>query len=364
MNVLAILFLGNNKLNGSLPVSKSSALLVVDLSYNNLIGQSFPSWVSEQNLQLNLVANNFSIDSSDSSGLPSGLNCLQRGFPCHRDSPVYYNFMINCGGPQTKISNGTVYEQDSEPLGTATYYVTETNRWGVSNVGLKTQLVAASYLTGTNIPKYTISTSSPIRNTSDPTLFQTARISASSLRYYGLGLENGNYTVKLEFAEQAILDESTRKSHGRRVFDIYIQDVLVAKDFDIRNETNRTSLVAIEMVYNAQVVSENYLEIHFFWAGKGTCCIPEEGTYGPLISAISATPEFKPTVSNKLPSTKKNRTGMIVGIVVSGGVLILLVLLFYIVQIRKRHNSDDDYDEGKLLTKAQLRKTQHNYIFI
>lgn len=22
------------------------------------------------------------------SGLPSGLNCLQRGFPCHRDSPV------------------------------------------------------------------------------------------------------------------------------------------------------------------------------------------------------------------------------------------------------------------------------------
>jgi hypothetical protein len=48
--------------------------------------------------------------------------------------------------------------------------------------------------------------------------------------------------------------------------------------------------VAIEKVYKAQVVSENYLEIHFFWAGKGTCCIPEEGTYGPLISAISATP--------------------------------------------------------------------------
>lgn len=52
--------------------------------------------------------------------------------------------MINCGGPQTKISDGTVYEQDSEPLGTATYYVTETNRWGVSNVGLKTQFVGNS----------------------------------------------------------------------------------------------------------------------------------------------------------------------------------------------------------------------------
>ncbi|XP_040375268.1 probable LRR receptor-like serine/threonine-protein kinase At1g56130 [Rosa chinensis] len=110
----------------------------------------------------------------------------------------------------------------------------------------------------------------------------------------------------------------------------------------------KTSLLAIEKVYKAQVVSENYLEIHFFWAGKGTCCIPEEGTYGPLVSAISATPEFKPTVSNKMPSSKKNRTGLIVGIVVGCGVLILVVLLLYIVQGRKRHNTDDDYDEELL----------------
>lgn len=89
----------------------------------------------------------------------------------------------------------------------------------------------ASYLTGTNNPKYTISTSSKIENTSDPTLFQTARISASSLRYYGLGLENGNYTVKLEFAEQAILDTPTRKSLGRRVFDIYIQVCVISNSY-------------------------------------------------------------------------------------------------------------------------------------
>jgi hypothetical protein len=36
-------------------------------------------------------------------------------------------------------------------------------------------------------------------------------------------------------------------------------------------------------------VSENYLEIHLFWAGKGTCCIPVQGYYGPLISAIHVT---------------------------------------------------------------------------
>ena len=42
------------------------------------------------------------------------------------------------------------------------------------------------------------------------------------------------------------------------------------------------------MQYSKVQVSENYLEIHLFWTGKGTCCIPNQGTYGPSISAISA----------------------------------------------------------------------------
>lgn len=37
-------------------------------------------------------------------------------------------------------------------------------------------------------------------------------------------------------------------------------------------------------------MSENYLEIHLFWAGKGTRYIPEVGGYGPLISALSVIP--------------------------------------------------------------------------
>ncbi|CAI0415128.1 unnamed protein product [Linum tenue] len=28
------------------------------------------------------------------------------------------------------------------------------------------------------------------------------------------------------------------------------------------------------------------MDVHFFWAGKGTCCIPYQGTYGPQVSAI------------------------------------------------------------------------------
>uniref|UniRef100_A0A7N2LKB0 non-specific serine/threonine protein kinase n=1 Tax=Quercus lobata TaxID=97700 RepID=A0A7N2LKB0_QUELO len=46
----------------------------------------------------------------------------------------------------------------------------------------------------------------------------------------------------------------------------------------------------IEVQYIKVQASENYLEIHLFWVGKGTCCIPDKGTYGPSISALSATP--------------------------------------------------------------------------
>lgn len=46
-------------------------------------------------------------------------------------------------------------------------------------------------------------------------------------------------------------------------------------------------LRAVKKVFKA-AVSENYLEVHLFWAGKGTCCIPVQDIYGPSISAISA----------------------------------------------------------------------------
>ena len=65
------------------------------------------------------------------------------------------------------------------------------------------------------------------------------------------------------------------------------------KDFDIRKDAGGASFVAVQKEYKAVQVSENYLEIHLYWAGKGTCCVPAQGTYGPSISAISATPGKK-----------------------------------------------------------------------
>lgn len=68
-----------------------------------------------------------------------------------------------------------------------------------------------------------------------------------------------------------------------------LQGNLALKDFDIRKAAEGVQLRAVEREFNA-LVSENYLEIHLFWAGKGTCCVPSQGTYGPSISAISVTP--------------------------------------------------------------------------
>ncbi|KAI3675657.1 hypothetical protein L1987_85249 [Smallanthus sonchifolius] len=332
---LSFLFLGNNSLNGTLPDVKRSNLRNIDVSYNELFG-TLPSWVNEANLQLNLVVNNFTLGDSGNSSLPSGLNCLQRNFPCARGSPRYSEFGINCGGPLITSSNRLLHEQENETLGAATYYVTSERRWGVSNVGQRDN------------PKYIASSSRQFTNTLDSELFQTARLSAGSLRYYGLGLENGNYTVTLEFAELQIEDGLTWKSTGRRVFDIYLQGNRVFQDFDIKRAAGGASFSPVSRQATVQV-SDNYLEIHLFWSGKGTCCVPEQGNFGPLISAISATPNFRPSVSNTPPYTKKtkNRTGLIVGILVPIAVVSFLSLLaiYIFLQRRKKQDASDNYEE-------------------
>jgi hypothetical protein len=72
------------------------------------------------------------------------------------------------------------------------------------------------------------------------------------------------------------------------LFDI-LQGHLKEKNFDIRKTAGGRSYIAVYKKYNA-TVSKNFLEIHLFWAGKGTCCIPTQGYYGPMISALSLKP--------------------------------------------------------------------------
>ncbi|GMY38141.1 probable LRR receptor-like serine/threonine-protein kinase At1g56140 isoform X2, partial [Fagus crenata] len=209
-----------------------------------------------------------------------GLNCLQRNFPCNRNSPLYANFSIKCGGREIS-AQGIVYEaEDSSSFGAASFYVTNTEKWAVSNVGLFFERKIQSYVQKNQ------NSLSQLISTNIPELYHTSRISPGSLRYYGLGLDNGLYTVSLFFAETGFKARNLRtwESLGRRVFDIYIQGSLELKDFDISKEAGGVER-AIRKNFMANV-AENYLEIHLFWAGKGTCCIPDQGYYGPLISAI------------------------------------------------------------------------------
>ncbi|XP_057541338.1 probable LRR receptor-like serine/threonine-protein kinase At1g56140 [Amaranthus tricolor] len=323
LNSLSNLFLGNNRLTGALPGKKSPSLTNIDVSYNQLSG-SLPSWVSQPNLQLNFVANNFSVTNLNSRSLPSGLNCLENGFPCNSGLGRYSDFAIKCGGSQIRASNQVVYESENEPLGPATYFVASSDKWAVSNVGLFTNKNNVSY-----VPN---SLSQFVSLVSE--LFQTARLSAGSLRYYGLGLQNGNYSVLLQFAEIEINNGKTWKSLGRRVFDILIQGIPVERDFDIRKAAGGQSYRPVQKNYTVQVTA-NYLEIHLFWNGKGTCCIPFQGTYGPSISAVSVVPLFQARPSN-LPSNSQ-KTAIIVGVVVPVVVISLLSFgLCWFIQRRKR----------------------------
>ncbi|KAK9227025.1 hypothetical protein WN943_012074 [Citrus x changshan-huyou] len=330
---LQTLFLGNNSLSGTLPTQKIENLQNIDLSYNHLSGP-FPSWVTS-NLQMNLVANNFTFDRSNISVFP-GLHCLQRNFPCNRNAPRYANFSIKCGGKQMRADN-IVYEADNSSLSASSYVVTNTEKWAVSNVG---------FFYERENPAYVLNTLGQVTGTRTPELYQTSRISPGSLRYYGLGLENGPYNVSLLFAETNILDRSTERweSLARRVFDIYIQGTLRWKDFDISKEAGGPNRAIIKN-FNA-TVSENHLEIHLFWAGKGTCCVPKQGDYGPAISALSVVSAFKPSVSGLPPSTagNKNHTGLIVGIAVPLGILGLIVISIVFYMRRKKDNDDEEGD--------------------
>ena len=58
------------------------------------------------------------------------------------------------------------------------------------------------------------------------------------------------------------------------------------KDFNIEDDAGIAQKPVIKRISNISV-SNNVLEIRFYWAGKGTTSIPDRGVYGPLISAVS-----------------------------------------------------------------------------
>jgi hypothetical protein len=75
----------------------------------------------------------------------------------------------------------------------------------------------------------------------------------------------------------------------------YLQDRNIMTDFDISKEAGGSNR-PINRNYTADVTT-SVLKIHLYWNGRGTCCIPRNGTYGPLVSAIRVFPSAETQAS-------------------------------------------------------------------
>ncbi|RZC54366.1 hypothetical protein C5167_013236 [Papaver somniferum] len=259
MSNMVQLVLRNCLINGSIPPNIGDmmpGLKNLDLSFNRLTGDVQSLQQIPSLLFIDLSYNNFTGSSHDSCQ-DSNLNKISN-----------YSLFINCGGLEL-IIKGEKYEADLSPMGPSSFF-SYSDKWACSSTGDFVGSRRANYYTQ----------ASP--NMTDTYLYSTARISPLSFKYHGLCLRSGNYKVKLHFAEIMFPFERRVGGIGTRIFDVSIQ-------------------------------------IHLYWAGKGTTFISSDIVYGPLISAIAVTPNFD-------PNTGHISVGEIAGIVAALSALLLLVL--------------------------------------
>ncbi|XP_059435608.1 probable leucine-rich repeat receptor-like serine/threonine-protein kinase At3g14840 [Corylus avellana] len=337
MTVLQILDLSFNRLEGNVPDFSDQDSLEVMILTSNLLNGTIPDWIKARDNrdEMDLSYNNFSEilapptcrDSLNLFQSFSGQDNLTLGGKCQEPylcSKDRYSLHINCGGSTTTIGN-IEYEGDQSPAGPANF-VPNTANWGFSSSG---NVWDADRLSD----QYIAHNVSILRMTNSG-LFTSARLSPLSLTYYARCLANGNYTVKLYFAEIVLRDNRSFYSLGRRIFDIYIQEKLMWKDFDIQHEAQGVD-TAVVREFKA-VVRNKVLQIRFHWAAKGTTAVPKRGTYGPLISAIYVKSDFSP------PDYKK--------FIVAGAVVSALLLIFMILGIRMWIKK-----RGKISREKELR---------
>nr|XP_027126994.1 probable leucine-rich repeat receptor-like serine/threonine-protein kinase At3g14840 isoform X1 [Coffea arabica] len=318
---LKVLDLSFNKIDGPIPRSLDalSNTVFIYLTGNNFTG-TIPGWMLNTGEYVDLSYNNFALANSGSTRCQAGNLNLFASFSKNNKSSTFScsqsfrcqqswsSLNINCGGKGEKIGD-TNYDDDTQPGGPSKLYQSGTN-WAFSSTG---HFADDNH----NLDSYIKSSDSGILG-NEMQLYSDARLSPLSLTYYGFCLVNGNYTVKLHFAEIMFTDDRTYSSLGRRVFDIYMQGKLIQKDFNIENAAGGVNKPVV-LNFTA-VVTDSTLEIRFYWAGKGTTDIPRKGVYGPLISGISVDPDFP------VPSDHGLSVGAIVGIVLAVLVIISVAL--------------------------------------
>ncbi|KAG7647955.1 Protein kinase domain [Arabidopsis thaliana x Arabidopsis arenosa] len=305
---LRFIILAGNMLEGDAPDELLRDGITVDLSYNNLKWQSPESRACRPNMNLNLNLFQSTSTKKSSKFLP----CI-KDFKCPRYSSCLH---VNCGGSDMYVKEKKtkeLYEGDGNVEGgAAKYFLKPDANWGFSSTG--------DFMDDNNFQNTRFTMFVPASNQSD--LYKSARIAPVSLTYFHACLENGNYTINLDFAEIRFTNDENYNRLGRRLFDIYIQEKLVAKDFNIMDEAKgaQTPIIKPFTAY----VTNHFLTIRLSWAGKGTTRIPTRGVYGPIISAISIVSDSKPC--------ERPKTGMSPGAYVAIGIgapcLIIFILGF------------------------------------
>ncbi|XP_052177871.1 probable leucine-rich repeat receptor-like serine/threonine-protein kinase At3g14840 [Diospyros lotus] len=336
MENLKSLDLSFNKLSGGIPSSFVHLATGTHYIYltGNLLSGPVPGWVLTDGENIDLSFNNFDANPSQDcqqknvnlfgsslNGSTSISSCLG---PCKQK---IYSIHINCGGGEV-TDGGTKYSADEDSTaGNSNFVRSAGSNWAFSSTG---------YFLDDNseVDTFIATNSSPL-SMKGFQLYANARLSASSLFYYGFCLLNEKYKVNLHFAEIMFTDGKKYSSLGRRLFDIYIQGNLVEKDFSIADAAGGVGQKIIKS-YNV-VVTNGTLQIRFYWAGRGTTGIPKRSVYGPLISAISVENDFTP------PSEGMS-AGAVVAIVAAVALVIILLLgiLWWRGCLRRKETMDED----------------------
>ncbi|MCH93856.1 LRR receptor-like kinase, partial [Trifolium medium] len=139
----------------------------------NLLTGQVPSWTQK--------ADNLNLFSSSSTRNDSGMASCLTSFVCPKTS--WYALHINCGGRPITV-NGSAYDDDSEAGGPARFHQSGIKNWAFSTTGNFMDNDSGDYYTWSN--KSTLSLA-------NPELFTDARVSPTSLTYYGFCMGNGNY---------------------------------------------------------------------------------------------------------------------------------------------------------------------------
>ncbi|KAG7645454.1 putative LRR receptor-like serine/threonine-protein kinaseRLK-Pelle-DLSV family [Arabidopsis thaliana] len=345
------IYLTGNKLTGGVPNYFVERNKNVDVSFNNFTDES-----SIPSHDCNRVTSNLVESFALGNKSHKGSTCFLQRMPCvHPKRYHLYKLYINCGGGEVKVDKEITYQADDEPKGASMYVLGASKRWALSSTGnfMDNDDDADEY-TVQNTSRLSVNASSPSFG-----LYRTARVSPLSLTYYGICLGNGNYTVNLHFAEIIFTDDNTLYSLGKRLFDIYVQDQLVIKNFNIQEAARGSGKPIIKsFLVN---VTDHTLKIGLRWAGKGTTGIPIRGVYGPMISAISVEPNFKPPVYYDTKAIILK-----VGVPVAAATLLLFIIVGVFWKKRRDKNDIDKELRGLDLqtgtfTLRQIKAATDNF---